>query len=151
MEWWIVVLVLGQFAIVAWVIWIVLSYRLKREKHRAEERDRLLSRFGTGPEMVEFLSSSGGQKLLEGFSVYRGVAVQSLSRAITAGMVLLCIGLAFLILSGLDAIPEGAFEIPGVLTGMAGLGILISAWISARLLRRSGLLPRDGDGGSTRF
>lgn len=147
MEWWIVVLVLGQFAFVIWMIAIVLSYRLKREKHRAEERDRLLNRFATGPEMVDFLSSPTGHKLLDGFAIQKGAAVRSLAKTITAGMVLLCIGLAFLIIAGMGVIDEAPFEIPGVLTGMAGAGILISAWISARLFRRSGLLPRDGDGG----
>lgn len=147
MEWWIVVLVLGQFAFVALMIWIVLNYRLKRERHRAEERDRLLNRFATGPEMVDFLSAPAGQKLLDGFAIQKGVAVRSLAKTITAGMVLLCLGLAFLMIAGLDVIDEAPFEIPGVLTGMAGVGILVSAWISARLFRRSGLLPRDGDGG----
>lgn len=147
MDRWVVVLVLGQFAFVALMIWIVLNYRLKRERHRAEERDRLLNRFATGPEMVDFLSSPAGHKLLDGFSIQKGAAVRSLARTITAGLVLLSIGLAFLILSGRDSLPGAPFEIPGVLTGMSGAGILISAWISARLLRRSGLLPRDGDGG----
>ena len=147
MDRWVVVLVLGQFALVALIIWIALNYRLKRERHQAEERERLLNRFATGPEMVDFLSSPAGQKLIDGFAIQKGAAVRSLSKAITAGLVLLCLGLAFLILASRDYLPGAPFEIPGVLTGMAGVGILISAWISARLLRRSGLLPRDGDGG----
>lgn len=146
MERWIVILVLGQFAFVVLMIWIVLNYLLQRERHRAEERDRLLNRFATGPEMVDFLGSPAGQKVLDSFSVQKGAAVRSLAKTITAGLVLLCIGLSFLIIAGLDVIPEAPFEIPGVLTGMAGVGILVSAWISARLFRRSGLL-RDGDGG----
>lgn len=146
MERWIVVMVLGQFAFVALMIWIVLNYRLKRERHRAEERERLLSRFAAGPEMVDFLTSQAGQKLLDSFSTQKGVAVRSLAKTITAGTLLFCLGLAFLIVAGMDVIPEAAFEIPGVLTGMSGAGILVSAWISARLFRRSGLL-RDGDGG----
>lgn len=146
MDRWIVVLVLGQFAFVTLMIWVVLNFRLKRERYRGEERERLLNRFAAGPEMVEFLTSAAGQKLLDSFSSQKGVAVRSLSKTITAGMLLLCLGLAFLIVAGLDVIPEAPFEIPGLLTGMSGVGILVSAWISARLFRRSGLL-RDGDGG----
>ncbi|HKV12114.1 MAG TPA: hypothetical protein VJ725_28470 [Thermoanaerobaculia bacterium] len=146
MERWIVVMVLGQFAFVVLMLWIVLNYRLKRESHRAEERERLLNRFAAGPEMVDFLTSQAGQKLLDSLSTQKGVAVRSLAKTITAGTLLLCLGLAFLIVAGLDVLPEAAFEIPGVLTGMSGVGILVSAWISARLFRRSGLL-RDGDGG----
>lgn len=147
MYWWIVVMVLGQFAFTSLLVWMWFSYRLKREAHRAQERDRLLDRFGTGPEMVEFLGSPAGQKLLDSFAVHRGHMVQSLARSIRAGVVLLSLGTAFMILAYWGPAIE-SLMIPGVLLGMAGLGVLISAAISARMLRRSRLLHRDGDGGT---
>ncbi|HSK81470.1 MAG TPA: hypothetical protein VLQ45_33760 [Thermoanaerobaculia bacterium] len=147
MYWWIVVMVLGQIAFACLIVWMFLSYRLKREDHRAQERDRLLNRFGTGPEMVEFLSSPGGQKLLDSFAVHRTNTVLSLARTIRAGVVLLSIGAAFMILAYWGPSIENLM-IPGVLLGMAGSGILVSAAISNRMFRRAGLLTRVGDGGA---
>jgi hypothetical protein len=149
MNWWIVVMVLGQFAFACLIVWIFLSYRLKRDAHRAQEREQLLNRFGTGPEMVEFLSSPGGQKLLDGFAIHRANTVQSLAGTIRVGVVLLSIGTAFMILASWGPSIE-SFMIPGVLLGMAGLGVLVSAAISNRMFRRAGLLTRVVDGGATR-
>ena len=80
MEWWIVVMVLGQFAFACLIVWMFLAYRLKRDVHRAQEREQLLNRFGTGPEMVDFLSSPGGQKLLDGTTCRRTLTARMLSR-----------------------------------------------------------------------
>lgn len=146
MDRWLVVLVLGQFGFSCLILWMFLYYRLKREGHRAQERDRLLDRFGTGPEMVEFLGSPAGQKVLASFATRRASPVQSLSRTIQAGLVLLSLGVAFMILAHWGPSIE-SMMIPGVLLGMAGVGILVSAAISNRMLRRAGLLTRAGDGG----
>jgi hypothetical protein len=146
MDRWLVVLVLGQFGFSCLILWMFLYYRLKREGHRAQERDRLLDRFGTGPEMVEFLGSPAGQKVLTSFATRQASPVQSLSRTVQAGLVLLSLGAAFMILAYWGPSIE-SMMIPGVLLGMAGVGILASAAISNRMLRRAGLLTRAGDGG----
>src|SRR6186997_2204773 len=55
--WWVVWIVFGNLAFVAGIVWLALHYKVKREQNRAEERERLLARFGTGPEVLDLLNS----------------------------------------------------------------------------------------------
>lgn len=148
-NWWIVWLVLGNLGFVALIVWMVLHYKVKREQNRAEERERLLARFGTGPEVLDLLNSDAGDKLLRAFAPRGKHPVERLGGAITGGLVTLCMGLAFLFLGWFGIIGGEAFYVPGTIITMIGLGILVSAAVSASLLKRSGLLPRIGEGRGT--
>ena len=147
--WWIVWLVVGNLAFVAFIVWMVLHYKVKREQNRAEERERLLARFGTGPEVLDLLNSDAGDKLLRAFAPRGKHPVERLGGAITGGLVTLFMGLAFLVLAWAGLVGGEAFYVPGTIMTAIGVGILISVAISASLLKRSGLLPRNGDSRGT--
>ena len=147
--WWIVWLVLGNLAFVAFIVWMVLHYKVKRELNRAAERERLLARFGTGPEVLDLLNSDAGDKLLRALAPRGKHPVERLGGAITGGLVTLFMGLAFLVLAWAGVVGGEAFYVPGTIMTAIGVGILISVAISASLLKRSGLLPRNGGGRGT--
>ena len=112
-------------------------------RQRSEERSRLLERFSSSQDLTEFLNSAAGSRLLE-----KGGApanpVRTLSGTVTAGIITLFTGVGFLFLAGeLPGFDSDGFLIPGILGVMAGIGILVSAFVSAKLYKRAGLLHRE--------
>ncbi len=146
MQWWIVAIVLGNLAFSGFILWMIFSYKLKRDRGRTEDRERLLARFGSSREMVEFLSSPAGEQFFRTFAQRSSHPVKELGKSLQGGLVTLFLGLAFLILAWTGVIGGEAFYVPGTIMTMIGLGILLSAAVSAFLLKRSGLLPRNGEG-----
>lgn len=144
MERWLVVLILGDLVFVGCLLWLFASYRLRRERSRMEERSRLLERFTTGQELSDFLSSAAGERYFKAVGTRPFDATLTLARSIATGVILMALGAGFLILAWAGVMDAEPFYVPGTLLGMAGIGVLISAAISVRLLRRSGLLSRDG-------
>jgi hypothetical protein len=146
MDRWIVVLVLGNLAFSGLFLWLIFNYKLKKERGRAEDRERLLNRFGNSQELVEFLSSPAGEHFIRAFGSRSSHPVKEVGGALKGGLIMLFLGLAFLILAWAGIVGGEAFYIPGTILTMIGLGSLASAAVSARLLRRSGLLPRNSEG-----
>jgi len=140
MDRWIVILILGQFVFLGFIIWVVARAREARMRQRSEERSRLLERFSSSQELTDFLNSEAGAKMLgKGEAAH---PARSLTAAVFAGVISLFTGSAFLLLVAGHGDPSGGnLVVPGLLFVMAGIGILISAAISAWLFRRSGLLP----------
>jgi hypothetical protein len=149
MQWWIVAIVMGNLAFSAFILWLIFNYKLKRDRSRAEDQERLLARFGTSQEMVEFLSSPAGERFFRAFAPRSNPPVKELGKTLQGGLITLFLGLAFLVLAWAGAVGGDAFYVPGTIMTMIGLGILVSAGISASLLKRSGLLPRNDDGRGT--
>lgn len=137
MERWLVVLIVADLAFVGWLLWVFLSYRLRREKNRSEERHRFLERFATGQELSEFLNSAAGERFFTTVASPPFDATRTLARSIATGVILLAVGAGFLILAWAGIMEGEPFYVPGILLSMASIGVLISSAISARLLRRS--------------
>ena len=141
MDRWIVILILGQFAFVGFIIWVASRARETRMRQRSEERSRLLERFSSSQELTDFLNSEAGGRLLG--KTEPGHPMRSISGTVMAGIITFFAGVGFLFVSG--ELPHGdsdGFLIPGILGVMAGVGILISAFVSTVLYKRAGLLPR---------
>lgn len=149
MQWWIVAIVLGNLAFSALIFWLILNYKLKKDRSRSEDRERLLTRFGTGPELLEFLNSGAGDRLVRALASRDKHPMEKLGGALTGGMITLCFGLAFLFLHWTGAMPVSPMIVPGTIMTFIGIGILVSVGISAALLKRSGLLPRNDEGRGT--
>ncbi len=144
MERWLVILILGQFAFTAFIIWLIARYREGRLRQRSEERSRLMERFSSGQELTDFLNSPAGARYLELMGSQPSHPARSLSGAVTAGIISISAGCAFMVLPNL--MPQGelfGLRIPGVLGIMVGVGILISAAVSSWFYRRAGLLTRS--------
>jgi vacuolar-type H+-ATPase subunit I/STV1 len=102
-------------------------------------RGRLACGSAPSQELADFLNSEAGSRLLEKREPAH--PSRALGAAVTAGVISLFVGLAFLLVVGVHRDPSGGnLVIPGLLFVMAGLGILLSALISAWLFRRAGLL-----------
>ncbi|HKI06371.1 MAG TPA: hypothetical protein VKK31_30610 [Thermoanaerobaculia bacterium] len=149
MNWSIVILIIAELAFVGWLFWLFLNHRQRREGIRAEERDRLLARFTNSQELSGFLNSPAGERLFNSESRISRNAARTLTFAVTTGVILLCMAGAFYLMYWVGHPAGTAILVPAIWFVMFGLGVLISAVISALFLRRSGLLPRNGEGRGT--
>jgi Flp pilus assembly protein protease CpaA len=146
MDQWVVYMIVAELVFVGWLVWVILHYRHRRERTRAEERDRLLARFTTAQELSDFLSSPGGERFFNDQARAPRHAARKLASAITSGVILLFLGIAFFVMGWVGNPAGDRIFVPATILTMIGLGVLVSAAISTRLLKRSGLLPRNGEG-----
>ena len=146
MDWWIVVIIVSQLAFVAFLIWIAVNHRQKTLERRSKERLRVLERFASGQELADFLATERGSQFLQLFAVKTGnparVIVTGVAIATLAGF----IGVAFGLLSWLDAQDLGVeYMVAAVIVLASALGILAASMVSLRLARKLGLLPADDE------
>lgn len=139
MDRWTTILVLGQFAFVGFIIWVVSRAREAKMRQRSEERSRLLERFSSSQELIDFISSEAGSRLLDSPKTPNQHPSRMVAVTMMGGIITLFIGLAFLVVVFLGRDPSGGnLIIPGVICALAGVGLLIAAGISAWLFRRAG-------------
>ena len=139
MDRWITILVLGQLAFVGFIIWVAARAREARMRQRSEERSRLLERFSSSQELIDFISSEAGSRLLEPQKAANQHPSRMVAGTAMGGIITLFIGLAFLVVVLLGRDPSGGnLIIPGAICTLAGIGLLISSAVSAWLFRRAG-------------
>ena len=129
-------------AFTAFVLWLVVHYRLRKSQQKLEERLRVLEGLGSGQDMVRFLESERGRGFLEQFGRRAGHPLKVVVASTAFGIVLVFVGFAFLACAWLDVWQDGeTFLIPGLLCSIGGLGVLVAAAVSKRLTRSWGLIP----------
>jgi hypothetical protein len=128
-------IVVGELAFVAFIIWVVARFKLERRRQAAEERLRLLERLGGPQELLDFLNSQAGEKLMR-LSNPAPNPTAALSGTLLAGVICVALGLGFLAVSYLYR--EEPFIVPALLGTFVGIGLLIGGAISYRLARRLG-------------
>jgi hypothetical protein len=87
-------------ALAGWVLWLVFRrYQLHvhARVQRTETFNRLIDKFGTAKEFVDFLQTDAGQKLLEDPIAPRVSPMASVRRFVQGGIVLLGLGGALLL------------------------------------------------------
>lgn len=95
-----VVLVVAVTALTAWILWLVFRrYQVQtyaRAKH-TETFNRLIDKFGTAKEFVDFLQSDAGRKVLEDPITPPTDPRASVRRFVQCGIILLGLGTALLL------------------------------------------------------
>jgi hypothetical protein len=125
---------------------IAISYFSQKSKsdkarYQAEVQARLIDKFGTGPEFVEFLQSSQGRKFLgEIESAPKAMTQDRMLSGIRNATVLSFLGCAFIILSLVTY--EHGMIYPGLLLLALGLGYLASVILTKRLSREWGIFDQ---------
>lgn len=148
MDSWLVTLIIAQLAFTCFIIWLFVHFRIHKSRQRSEERLRLLERFSTSQELSDFLGSGAGKDLLRVSGTRPSDPRRTLIVTVSIGVVTILLGGGFLVLWTMRALddPE-VFLVPGILGSVGGVGILLSAAISAAMARAWGLTdpPRNGD------
>ena len=128
------------FPMIGYIIYISLtnSRRLKMARMQADMHGKLLDKFGSSQELVQYLESDAGKAFLEPPEVDKANPYRRILGSVQAGIILSLVGGVFLLFRNQPDI-QGALFIGGLLLAL-GLGFLISAGVSFRLSKAWGLL-----------
>lgn len=143
MEALIPIIVLTTMLLVAgWMVRTVSTNRRLREtaSMQTQMQTRLLEKFGTSQEMLQYLESDAGKKFVESASLERSNPHGRILSAVQSGVLLVLGGVAMLAAgSGLGHDAAQGTWFLGLMGLMLGVGFLISSFIAYRLSKSWGL------------
>jgi hypothetical protein len=123
--------IVASSATIVIIIYLVTRSRTRRMELQVEMQGRLIDRFGTAPELVEFLHSPAGQQFVAGVQGSREIMTRDrIISGFTRAIVLTMLGLAFL---GLTFVVEDNFAIPAAILLSLGIAYLLATFVSYRL------------------
>jgi len=142
---------LGFFAMVCFIVYIVVQFRGRREQQRVlnEFQTKLLDRIGSITELGAFLSTDAGARFLKGLTTVNdaGRPHTRIVGAVYSGAVLGTLGTALFVYAWWSpTLPSGVGNaINAVATAFVGLGVgfLFAAALSYWMSRQLGLLTSD--------
>jgi hypothetical protein len=120
---------LGSFITFIVVIWLIVRTRQRRNELRAEVQMKLIEKFGSSAEFVHFLESQAGRDFLHQPMID---ARRRVIAGISAGSVMGCLGLGFLVLG----FGDDGFFVPAFILIALGAGFIVSATLSMKLMKR---------------
>ena len=132
---------LGLFGMVAFIVWVSVSSWHRRHSAHAlvSFQERLLDRLGSGSDLVAFLQTEAGEKLLTGTIGNQPPMVGAAARllgAVHSGIVLISLGAGFVTVGRLfDFRAADTLSAMGVIAAFVGVGFLVSAVSCRRLLK----------------
>jgi hypothetical protein len=136
------------FVTVGWVMYLVADSNKRQRKIKAqtELHGRLLDKFGSAREVVEFLQTPGGAQFVDSISSDREEPTGGILRSTHRGIVLVIVSAGCLFLSWYYRFSgENPLLVIGVILLCLGVGFLLSAAVSHRLSRILGLTERGRD------
>lgn len=129
------------------VFWLVFSTfrRMKVARIQAEVHSKLIEKIGSSQEFLTFLETDSGKKLVASIGIEQPNRnpYNRILASVQAGVILVCVSIAFLIIGvNFPDVAEG-FKVVGALGLALGIGFLISAGLSYRLSKNFGLFDRE--------
>ena len=136
-----IVISLGFFAMIVWIVWLGTNAKNRRAQAQAEVQTKLIERFSTSKEFIEFLQSPSGQRFVSGVEVSTALyARDRIIRGFGTGIVISLLGLGFLAIWVFNH--NSGFVYPGFILLGLGLGFFLSAIVSLKLSQSYGLIER---------
>jgi len=135
MDWTLNLVPLAPFVVIIFVVWFATLTRRAQDRHRAEMQKDLLTKFTSAQELTEFIKTDGGKLLMPAPAKPSTPA----SRAGT-GTFIVIVGFGLLAASMFMPDPDahGGLQVAGMLAIAAGIGFLISAFVTQKLNRKWG-------------
>jgi hypothetical protein len=137
MEIWIPIIgIISSSVMVILIVYFVARSRQRRAEVQAEVQTKLIDRFGTAPELIEFLQSPAGRQFVSGVQGVPGVlARERIMSGFTRSIVLSMLGAAFL---GLTFFYNDDFAVPAAILLSLGIGYFLATMVSYRLSSHMG-------------
>ena len=125
----------GMVGLVAWVMYLFVDARKRqgRLKAQADLNGRLLDKFASARDIVEFLQTPGGAQLMESFSGDRESPSRGVLRSTHRGIILGVLAMGCLALAWHYRGSENPLLVIGVVLLSLGIGFLISAAVARHL------------------
>ena len=140
----IMIVLLGASFGVGWIAWVVATnIRLtKTAKAQAEVQARLLEKFGSGRDLIEYMQTEAGRHFVEAVASERANPFGRILGAVQVGLILTLLGLAFLLMR--MRVPDSPEELLmfGGSALAVGIGFLLSSIVSYGLSKSWGLFDR---------
>lgn len=130
------------FFAVAFVAYVMVQARTRREDKRVDLHSKILERIGSAREFGEFLDSDAGTRFLKALSPEVTRPEMRMIGALRAGIVGLTVGLGIFLGIWAGAFGSGAedFLIIATILSSIGLGLILSSAASYVVARRVGLM-----------
>ena len=133
---------LGFFAMIVWIVWLGTNAKNRRAQAQAEVQSKLIDRFGSAKEFIDFLQSPAGRQFVTGVEVTSTLyARDRIVSGFGKGIVLSLLGLGFLAIWIFD--DNRGFLYPGFILLGLGAGFFLSTLLSLKLSRSYGLIDAD--------
>jgi hypothetical protein len=136
----------GLWMGIGWVAWVAGSTfrRVRTARLQADVQTKLLERFGSSRELLDYLQTGHGQRFLEFVVTERANPYARILTAAQAGVIMTLLGVAFLFLTNMANVHEAAdvLLVLGTLVLTLGIGFLASAALSFVLSRSWGLFDQ---------
>ena len=132
----------GFFALVAWIVFVFVDGKRRREQLKAtsEFNAKILEKMGSTAEFGAFLETDGGKRFMKSITVDGPSAKTRMLGSTQTGIVCTSVGIAMLILGGIFYyLRDGLWVIGGIVTA-CGIGFIVSTVASYRLSKTLGLL-----------
>lgn len=136
----------STFGCLGFLIWMVgdTIRKSKMAKAQSDMQTKLLDKFGSSQELLDFMKTEAGQRFIQTAPVEAPPQRNPYSRilrSITAGTILTFLGIGFLSISSYAG--GHGFSVFGTISLAIGLGFLVSAGISFFLSKSWGLFERE--------
>jgi hypothetical protein len=116
------------------VVFFVTRGRQRRVEAQVQMQAKLIDRFGSAPELVDFLHSPAGRQFITGVQTAPEVLTRErIMSGFTRAMVLSSLGLSFLLLAVLY---DRDWSIPAAIVLSLGIGYFLATFISYKLSAR---------------
>jgi len=127
-----VVAIIANVTMVILIVYFVTRTRQRRAELQMEMQSRLIDRFSTASEFVQFLHSEAGQKFVTGVqSASTQHTRERLMSGFNRAIILLSLAIAFLIIGFYTR--ESDAHVVAVILGALGVGFLIATYVSYKL------------------
>ena len=126
--------ILASSVMVVMVVYFVAQARTRRVEVQVEMQGKLIDRFGSAPELIEFLQSPAGREFVGGVqSAPANYARERIMSGFSRAIILSMLGAAFL---ALTFFYDDDFAVPAAILFSLGIGYLLATMVSYRLSTR---------------
>jgi hypothetical protein len=118
-------------AMVVLVVMLVTRARQRKVEVQVEMQSKLIDRFGSAPELIQFLHSPAGQQFVSGVNVAPALLTRErILNGFTRGIILTMVGGAFV---ALTLWYERDFFVPAAILVALGIGYLLATVITMKI------------------
>lgn len=126
-----IISILASFTAAVLIVLFVTRARQRRAELQAEMQSKLIERFGSAPEMIQFLQSPAGREFVAGVQAAPiNRTRERILGGFTRSIVLTSLGAAFMFLTFYD---DNDFIVPGAIVLSLGIGYFIATIVSWKL------------------
>jgi hypothetical protein len=129
--------ILSSSTMVVLIVYFLSRGKARRAEVQAEVQGRLIDRFGSAPELIQFLQSPAGRQFVAGVqSAPAALARERIMSGFSRAIILATLGLAFLGLTFFYGDEDNPLAFFTAIFLALGVGYLIATWVSYKLSQK---------------